>query len=118
MLIIGNGGSRHVIDFQREVAAWLAVSDDTLFDEILSCDPQVLLLADLAARSEADRGRVAAALLRQVREDYTVHLDSLLLYRSTTLGWPASLYLRSTRASPLMSYTLPCKSPVPAPRWH
>jgi len=81
MLLIGNGSSRHVVDSQHEVAAWLAVGDDALFDEILGCDPPVLLLADLAARSEADRGRVAAALLGLVRDDYTVQLDSSLLYR-------------------------------------
>ena len=81
LLLAGDGRSRHVVASQREVTAWLAVSDDSLFEEILVCDPEVLLLADLAVRPEADRGRLTDALLRLVREDFTIQLDPLLLYR-------------------------------------
>jgi hypothetical protein len=81
VLLAGEGMSRHVVASQREVAAWLAVSDDGLFEEILSCDPQVLLLADPAVRPVADRRRLTDALLDLVRDDFTVQLDPLLLYR-------------------------------------
>jgi hypothetical protein len=91
MLMAGDGSSRHVVDSQREVAAWLAVTDDSLFEEILACDPQVLLLADPAVRSPADRGRLTEALLALVRDDYTVQLDPLLLYRLDHPGLASQL---------------------------
>ena len=81
LLLAGDGRSRHVVASQREVAVWLAVYGDSLFEEILACDPEVLLLADLAVRPEADRGRLTDALLGLVRKDFTVQLDPLLLYR-------------------------------------
>lgn len=91
LLLAGSGRGMHVIESQREVAAWLAVSDDGLFEQILTCDPQVLLLSDLAMREDSDRSRVTEALLRLTREDFTVQLDPLLLYRLDHAGLAGQL---------------------------
>ena len=101
MLLAGDGSGRHVIDSQREVAAWLAVTDDGLFEEILACDPQVLLLADPAVRPAADRGRLTDALLSLVRDDYTIQLDRLLLYRLDHPGLASQLDLALAWDRPL-----------------
>lgn len=85
IVLAGDGRGRHVVESQREVAAWLAVTDDGLFDEILACDPQVLLLADLVVRPPADRHKLTAELLSLARSDQTIQLDPQLLYR---LGHP------------------------------
>lgn len=93
LLLAGDGRGRHVVDSQREVAAWLALTDDGLFEEILDHDPQVLLLADLAVRPPADRGRLTDALLSLVRDDFTVQLDMQLLYRLDHPGLTEQLSL-------------------------
>jgi hypothetical protein len=81
ILMAGQGSSRHVIASQREVAAWLATSDTGLFEEILACDPEALLLADPGTLPAAGRHRLAGTLLDLARKDFTVQLDPLLLHR-------------------------------------
>ena len=100
ILLAGEGRTRHVIPAQREVAAWLAVSDDGLFEEILVCDPQVLLLADPAVRPAADRRRLTEALLDLARLEFTVQLDPLALYRLDHPGLAAQLAPRLTADRP------------------
>jgi hypothetical protein len=91
ILLAGDGPSRHAVASQREVAAWLSVDDNDLFEELLECDPEVLLLADPAARPGSDRGRLTDALLALASRDSTVQLDPLLLYRLEHPGLAAQL---------------------------
>jgi hypothetical protein len=100
LLLAGDGPARHVVASQREVAAWAAVSDDELFDDILASDPEVLLLADMAVRPAGDRGRLAGALLDLAREDFTIQLDSLLLYRLDYPGLAGQLAPRLETGRP------------------
>jgi hypothetical protein len=91
ILLAGDGAARHAVGSQREVAAWLSVNDNDLFEELLVCDPEVLLLADPAARPASDRGRLTEALLVLAHDDDTVQLDPLLLYRLEHPGLAAQL---------------------------
>jgi hypothetical protein len=100
LLLAGDGPSRHFVASQREVAAWLAVSDDGLFEDILACDPEVLLLADMAVRQVNDRRRLTDALLDLAREDFTVQLDPLLLYRLDHPGLAGQLAPRLETGRP------------------
>jgi hypothetical protein len=100
LLLAGDGPSRHVVASQREVAAWLALSDDGLFEEILACDPEVLLLADMVVRPATDRRRLTDALLDLAREDFTVQLDPLLLYRLDHPGLAGQLAPRLETGRP------------------
>jgi hypothetical protein len=101
ILLIGQGRSRHVVAAQREVAAWLAATDSDLLEEILAYDPEALLLSDPAILSDAGRGRLTTALLDLAAEDFTVQLDSLLLYRLDHPGLADQLGMRLDAARPL-----------------
>ncbi|MEU1591282.1 hypothetical protein ABZ468_00110 [Streptomyces sp. NPDC005708] len=108
LLWIGDGLSRHVVARHREVAAWRAVDDRELFDDVLRDDPEVLLLADLTALRSEQREAVVDRLLDLVRSDDTVRLDQLLLHRLKHPGLAAQLrpHLLPSTAAPVLSAAL------------
>ncbi|MFJ1656459.1 hypothetical protein ACIOC2_34865 [Streptomyces sp. NPDC088337] len=79
LLWAGTGQSRHILPEHQEVAARLAVVDDTLFDDLLRHDPYILLLADLQALPAEHRRRAARAILESVpdQEPYRIGWDQL-----------------------------------------
>lgn len=81
LLWIGDGPSRHVLPAHQEVAAWRSDTDTAVFEDLLRDDPLVLLLADLARRTDLDRARVVEALLTLLKSDDTVRLDGTTLHR-------------------------------------
>ncbi|MFE6699187.1 hypothetical protein [Streptomyces sp. NPDC057718] len=81
LLWVGNGAARHIYPAHREVAAWRSNSDSTLFEDLLRDDPLVLLLADLPARTAADRARVVEALFSLAQQDDTLDFDDNTLHR-------------------------------------
>ena len=80
LVLIGDGPTRQVVSAQRDVAAWLALSSPDLFEEILSCDPGVLLLADLSelprVTGDRDRERLTAALLTAIAAGVPIDADT------------------------------------------
>lgn len=80
LVLIGDGPTRQVVSAQRDVAAWLGLSSPDLFEEILSCDPGVLLLADLSelprATGDRDRERLTTALLTAIADDVPIDADT------------------------------------------
>lgn len=81
LLWIGDGLSRHVLPEHQEVAAWRSGTNTTVFEDLLRDDPLVLLLADLATRTDCDRARVVDRPLTLLKSDDTVRLDSTSLQR-------------------------------------
>ncbi|WP_046494577.1 NACHT domain-containing protein [Streptomyces odonnellii] len=81
LLWVGEGTARHVYPAHREVAAWRSSNDPTLFEDLLRDDPEVLLLADLPARSADDRARVVEAVFDLVQHDDTIDIDHTSLHR-------------------------------------
>ncbi|WP_143658930.1 hypothetical protein [Streptomyces sp. SA15] len=81
LLWIGDGPSRHILPAHQEVAAWRSDTSTTVFEDLLRDDALVLLLADLARRTDRDRARVVDALLTLLKSDDTVRLDSASLHR-------------------------------------
>ncbi|MFF0163620.1 hypothetical protein ACFYRY_39740 [Streptomyces sp. NPDC005263] len=81
LLWIGDGTSRHILPAHQEVAAWRSDTSTTVFEDLLRDDPLVLLLADLARRTDRDRARVVDALLTLLKSDDTVRIDSASLHR-------------------------------------
>lgn len=77
--MVGHGPTRRPATNQREVAAWVAAFEDEVFEDLLACDPQALLLGDLSARSAQDRTRLVDALADQVRHG-TAHYQDRDLY--------------------------------------
>lgn len=67
LLMVGDGPTRQVASRQRDVAAWLALSDRALFEQMLRADPRNLLLGDLSLLSDQDRARAFDAMLDLVR---------------------------------------------------
>ena len=59
LLWVGSGSARHVLPEHQEIAARMAVEDPDLFEELLTHDPVVLLLADLPALPDGHRQQVA-----------------------------------------------------------
>ncbi|GGR35507.1 hypothetical protein GCM10010251_59830 [Streptomyces aurantiogriseus] len=108
LLWIGDGASRHVVTRHREVAAWRVVDDPELFAEVLRDDPEVLLLADLTALRDEQRGDVVDRLFGLVRSDDTVRLDRWPLHRLNHRGLAAQLrpLLRPDTADPVFSAAL------------
>lgn len=80
LVLIGDGPTRQVVSAHRDVAAWLALSSPDLFEEILSCDPGVLLLADLSelprATGDRDRERLTTGLLTAIADDVPIDADT------------------------------------------
>ncbi|AQS65565.1 hypothetical protein B1H29_00065 [Streptomyces pactum] len=79
LLWAGTGQTRHILPEHQEIAARLAVIDDTLFDDLLRHDPYILLLADLRALPAEHRRRTARAILESVpdQEPYRIGWDQL-----------------------------------------
>ncbi|TXL84739.1 hypothetical protein EW053_33475 [Streptomyces sp. IB2014 016-6] len=94
LLWVGEGPARHIYPAHREVAAWRSGDDSSLFEDLLRDDPQVLLLADLPARSAGDRARVVDAVFRLVQRDDTTDIDRTSLHRLDHPGLPEQLLPR------------------------
>src|SRR5262249_1382077 len=102
LVMVGEGSTRHALPAHREVAAWLALTDDALFDDLVAHDPEPLLLADLQFRSDPDRAKVVAAILEQAAVDYTQGSEraSLLFYRLDHRGLATQLAQRLQPSAP------------------
>jgi hypothetical protein len=75
LLLVGDGATRQVASGHRETAAWLALSDGELFEQMLRADPRHLLLTDLSVLSHEDRARVFDALLALIRAGVAPVID-------------------------------------------
>lgn len=81
LLWAGSGPARHVLPEHEEIAARLAVDDPGLFEDLLTHDPLILLLADLPALPAGHRQRTAQALLEAAPDEGSKRLDFALLER-------------------------------------
>lgn len=86
-LLLHPEGTGQIVPQLQQVAGWLAVRRREVLRWICAADPQVLLDADLAAASDADREMAVAVLLNGAREQRAQDFD--LRYRNyRKLGHP------------------------------
>lgn len=63
-LILHGEDSEHVIPQLQETTAWLAGMAQSVLDEVLRGDPQVLLRSDVASATDETRAKIVDAMLR------------------------------------------------------
>jgi hypothetical protein len=68
---------RRLIPQLQETAAWIATMDQRVFDKVISVDPAVLVMSDVATTNFEDRSRLVDALLNSCqKKKRPITLDS------------------------------------------